>query len=113
MLTRKIVAALALAAGAFLAAPVAAADGTISDMVQNTGAREMPFWAYLYDNGFGYMQTSVASGQGEIVCANRAAGVPNSQIVGLLQDRGLKLNEAQAIVIATDYESNAHPFCSE
>ncbi len=104
--------AIALATTALLFAPNAAADGTIADMVENTGAREMPFWAYLYDNGFGYMQTSTASSEGKIVCANRAAGVPNNQIVGLLQDRGLGLNEAQAIVIATDYESNAHPFCS-
>jgi hypothetical protein len=79
---RQRLAALASAAAAFLAAPVAAADGTISDVVQNTGAREMPFWAYLYDNGFGYMQTSVASGQGEIVCANRAAGVRTARSWG-------------------------------
>lgn len=99
-------------AALILCAPSAGADGTISDMVENTGAREMPFWAYLYDNGFGYMDTTSARHEGEIVCANRKAGVPNSQIVGLLQSRGLKLNEAQAIVIATDYQSNAHPFCT-
>lgn len=109
---RHLLAAWAVSAAALLTAPIASADGNISDMVENSGAYEMPFWAYLYDNGFGYMQTSTASQEGRIVCANRAAGVPNSQIVGLLEDRGLKLNEAQAIVIATDYESKAHPFCS-
>lgn len=36
----------------------------------------MPFWAYLYDNGFGYMDTTSAHHEGEIVCANRQAGVP-------------------------------------
>lgn len=113
MLTRNAAAAIALAVAALLSAPTAAAEtGTITEMVDTTFAEEMPFWAYLYDNGFGYLQTSTASNEGRIVCANRAAGVPNSQIVGLLQDRGLELNEAQAIVIATDYKSNAHPFCS-
>lgn len=73
----------------------------------------MPFWAYLYDNGFGYMQTDTAYGEGKVVCANRNAGVPNNQIVGLLRDRGLTLNEAQAIIIATDYKSDAHPFCQD
>ena len=105
--------ALLVGLGGLLTAPRASADGTITDMVDNTGAREMPFWAYLYDNGFGYLQTTTASREGKVVCANRQAGVPNSQIVGLLQTRGLSLNEAQAIVIATDYESNAHPFCTD
>lgn len=112
MLNTRAALGAAMTAVALLAAPTATADGTITDMVDNSGAHEMPFWAYLFDNGFGYMQTSTASQEGKIVCANRAAGVPSSQIVGLLEDRGLKLNEAQAIVIATDYESNAHPFCS-
>ena len=64
------------------------------------------------DNGCGYMDVPTASNESGIVCASRQAGVPNSQILGLLETRGLKLNEAQAIVIAKDYESNAHPVCS-
>jgi hypothetical protein len=116
MMKRRLVAILAataLAFGAMSSAPLAAADdGTISDMVENTGAREMPFWAYLYDNGFGYLSSDGVYRDGRIVCANRAEGVPDSQIVGLLETRGYSLNEAQAIVIATNYESNVHPFCT-
>lgn len=112
-MTAALAAAGLMSAVTFPAAPHALADGTISDMVENSGAREMPFWAYLYDNGLGYMDVNTALNEGKIVCANRQAGVPNSQIVGLLETRGLTLNEAQALVIATDYKSNAHPFCSD
>lgn len=98
---------------AVLFAPTAEADGTISDTVENSGAHEMPFWAYLYDNGFGYMDTDTAYREGKIVCANRQAGVSDSQIVGLLEARGLNFNEAQTLFIATNYASNAHPFCTD
>ncbi len=103
---------VALAAAGALSAPTAAADGTISEMVENSGAREMPFWAYLYDNGFGYLDSQGVYRDSQIVCANHAAGVPDSQIVGLLEIRGYTLNEAQGIVIATNYDSNAHPICT-
>ncbi len=45
---------------ALLSPPTAAAEtGTITEMVETSFAEEMPFWAYLYDNGFGYLRTAV------------------------------------------------------
>ena len=103
-------------AGLFVAvaiglAPVAAADGTIADMVENTGAAESPFWSYLYDNGFGYLDSQMVYRDGKIVCANSEAGVPPGQIIQLLKLRGYSMNEAQAVVLAASDTSSVHSFC--
>lgn len=105
------VAAAALLAGCLLAAPSAAADGTITDTVENTGAGESPFWSYLYNNGFGYLETQRVYRDGKIVCANRETGVPPDQIVQLLKMRGYTINEAQAIVLAAQDTRSIHSFC--
>lgn len=103
----------ALTVGALLSAPIAAADGTVADLVENTGAAEKPFWAYLYDNGFGYLHSARVNTDGNLVCANREAGVPDSRIVELLERRGFAPNEAQAIVNATKNVNIADPMCTD
>jgi hypothetical protein len=92
-------------------APLAGAE-TINDMVQNTGALEMPFWAYLYENGYGYLDAQRVSYDGNIACANRKAGVPPYQITPLLESRGYTADEALAIVLAESSGSESvHTFC--
>lgn len=108
---RRTLAAVVLAATALLTAPTASADGTISDMVETTGAKEMPFWAYLYDNGFGYLDSERVYQDSKSICASRDLGTAEGKIVEMLEGRGYGLNEAQAIVIATGYSSSAHPIC--
>ena len=92
-------------------APAEPAKGSIADLVENTEAEEMPFWAYLYDNGFGYLDRERVSNDSKIVCANRKAGLPENQIVELLKIRGYSASEAQAIVAAASIETIAHPIC--
>lgn len=108
---KAALAAAVLAVAAVLTSPIATADGTISDMVENTGAKEMPFWAYLYDNGFGYLNSQQVYQDSKSVCASRSTGTAEGKIVQMLQARGYKLNEAQAIVVATGYSNSAHPIC--
>ena len=93
-------------------APLAGAD-TIDQLVQNTGARESPFHAYLEDNGFGYLDAQRVYNDSQIICANKGAGVPPYQVIPLLQSRGYTADEAQAIVAAEKAasESGAHPWC--
>ena len=80
-------------------APVAGAD-TINEMVENTGALEMQFWSYLYENGFGYLDAQRVSNDGKIACANRKASVPPDQIAPSLASRGYTEKEARGIVLA-------------
>ncbi|MCH9667959.1 MAG: hypothetical protein K0U76_13690 [Actinomycetia bacterium] len=104
----------ALTVGALLSAPAAAADGTIADTIDNPGVAEKPFWAYLYDNGFGYLNSARVDTDGKLVCANRAAGVPDSRIIDLLERRGFAPNEARAIVTATVYDDDGgQPLCTD
>lgn len=93
------------------AAPAAHAD-TITEMVKNTGALESPFWAYMYENGFGYLDAARVSNDGKIACVNRKAGVPGDQIAALLQIRDYTAKEATAIVAADRSGSTSvHSFC--
>jgi hypothetical protein len=94
------------------AAPLAGAD-TIDQMVHNSGALESPFWRYLYENGFGYLDAQRVNSDGQIACANRKAGVPPYQIIPLLKSRGYTAAEAQGIVLAEQAasESQAFPVC--
>ncbi len=109
---KQLFGALALVIAAFLSAPTAGADGTIADMVENTGAREMPFWAYLYDNGYGYLNSQQVYQDSKSVCVSRSIGTAESSIVQMLKARGYSTNEAQAIVIATGYSNSVHTICA-
>lgn len=92
-------------------APMAVAD-TINEMVENTGALEMPFWSYLYENGFGYLDAQRVSDDGQIACVNRKAGVSPHQIASLLASRGYTEDEARAIVSAEQSGQNSvHSVC--
>lgn len=104
---------VALTVGALLSAPTAAADDTVADLVENTGAAEKPFWSYLYDHGFGYLPSARVKTDGNLVCVNREAGVPDSRIVELLERRGFAPNEAQAILDATENVNIADPTCTD
>jgi hypothetical protein len=92
-------------------APVAGAD-TINEMVENTGALEMPFWSYLYESGFGYLDAQRVNNDGKIACANRTAGVPPDQIAPLLASRGYTEKEAWGIVLAEQSgQDSVHSVC--
>ena len=94
-----------------ITAPMAGAD-TINEMVENTGALEMPFWSYLYENGFGYLDAQRVSNDGKIACANRKAGVPPDQITPLLALRGYTAEEARGIVLAEQSgQDSIHSVC--
>lgn len=80
-------------------------------MVENTGAAESPFRSYLYDNGFGYLDSQMVYRDGKTVCANAASSVPPGQIIQILKMRGYSVNEAQAIVLAASDTSLVHSFC--
>ncbi|RWA16573.1 hypothetical protein MBRU_07560 [Mycolicibacterium brumae DSM 44177] len=81
-------------------------------MVNNSGARESPFWSYMADNGFGYLDAQRVSNDSKIVCANRQAGVTPAQITGLLESRGYTNTEAQGIVAAEQASSTSvHSVC--
>ena len=108
---RSIGAAVIFGGIAIGLAPAAAADGTIADMVENTGAAESPFWSYLYDNGFGYLDSQMVYRDAKIVCVNSEAGVPPGQIIQLLKLRGYSVNEAQAVVLAASDTTSVHSFC--
>ncbi|PRC43028.1 hypothetical protein C6A85_000000107460 [Mycobacterium sp. ITM-2017-0098] len=105
-----VAAALVAIGGA--AAPSAGAD-TITEMVENTFAEESPFWSYLYDNGYGYLDAKSVSNDGKIACVNRKAGVPPYQVTDLLVARGYTPVEAGGIITAEQAasESRAHPVC--
>lgn len=78
------------------------AQGTIDQIVQNMRGQtpESRFIAYLWENGFGYLDIQRVWDDGNIACQNRKAGVPPTQVIPLLQSRGYSESEAQALVIA-------------
>jgi hypothetical protein len=112
--TRQLVAGCLFTAAFALATttPMAVAD-TIDEMVRNSGALESPFWSYLYNNGYGYLDAKRVNDDGQIACANRNAGVPPDQVIPLLQSRGYTAREARGIVLAEQAasKSQAFPVC--
>lgn len=110
---KRLVAAVAFVAVGLLVAPTAAADGTINDF-QNTGQLELPFYGYLYRNGFGYLDAQKALSDGTFACLNDLNGVLLQQNISLVQSRGNSSDEAQAIVFAMQKanDSDAYePLC--
>ena len=104
----------ALVAAALVVAPPAAADGTINDF-QTTGQLELPFYGYLYRNGFGYLDAQQALSDGAFACVQDLNGVPLDEVISLVQTRGNSADEAQAIVFAMQKANNSdayEPFCS-
>ena len=111
---KRLSATVALVAVTLLAAPTAAADGTISDF-ETTGQLELPFYGYLYRNGFGYLDAQKALSDGTFACVNDLNGVPLEQLFSLVQSRGNSADEAQAIVFAMQKANNSdayEPLCS-
>lgn len=108
---RLLAGCVTVATLALVTAPVAGAD-TINELVENTGALEMPFWSYLYNNGFGYLDAQRVSNDGKIVCVNRKADVPPNQITQLLTSRGYTEEEARSIVLAEQSgQDSVHSVC--
>ncbi len=86
---------------------------TIDEMVHSTFALESPFWAYLYENGFGYLDADRTFTDGTTACENRKARIPQDEVTSSLQARGYTAEEARAIVLAEldASDSLAHYVC--
>jgi hypothetical protein len=110
---RRLSACCVMAATLGMATAQLAGADTIDEMVHNSGALESPFWRYLYEHGYGYLDAQRANSDGMIACANRKAGVLPYQVIPLLKSRGYTGAEAQGIVLAeeTASESQAFPVC--
>ena len=101
----------AVAVAAVVTAPVASADGTISEI---GGPLEQPFYGYLYRNGYGYLYAQKATTAAKVACAQDLAGDPLQQLVSGVQQRGFTAAEAQAIVFAMQKQNNSdayEPLC--
>jgi hypothetical protein len=111
--TRRVIAGCVIAATLGLGSAAPADADTIDQMVQNSGALESPFWRYLYEHGYGYLDAKRVNDDGNIACANRKAGVPPSQVIPLLESRSYSKEEAQGIVLAEEAasKSQAFPVC--
>ena len=104
-------AAVLACAASILAAPVASADGTISEI---GGPIEQPFYGYLYRNGYGYLYAQKAMTAAKVACAQDAAGDSLQQLVSGVQQRGFSAAESQAIVFAMQKQNNSdayEPLC--
>jgi hypothetical protein len=105
------VGAVALVAAAVITAPIALADGTISEI---GGPLEQPFYGYLYRNGYGYLYAEKALTAAKVACAQDSAGDPLQALVTGVEQRGFTADEAQAIVFAMQKQNNSdayEPLC--
>ena len=99
------------ASAAVVTAPIASADGTISEI---GGPLEQPFYGYLYSNGYGYLYAEKAMTAAKVACAEDVAGDSLEQIVSGVQERVFTAAEAQAIVFAMQKQNNSdayEPLC--